>query len=292
MNEPGAATFTKTPPLKRTAALILVLGILASCKKDDRGTELFAATPETRPVTPVIAELSGLTASKKAPAFLWGLEDSGNPARLFLIRSTGAVAREISVTGASNRDWEDIAQVGTELYIAETGDNNGVYTDYRILILTEPDSTQATAAVTRSIVFTYPDGPHDVEAILPDAASGAIYLITKREATARIYKLTPPFAATNIAQPAGNLTYTGVTSAAVSPDGTELLVRTYTDLHYYRREGSESFEAALAHMPRTLPIVLEPQGEAVCFAGDNSGFYTGSERGLGTTVNLQFYRRR
>jgi hypothetical protein len=37
---------------------------------------------------------------------------------------------------------------------------------------------------------------------------------------------------------------------------------------------------------------MEPQGEAVSFALDGSGFFTVSEKGFANSVNINFYNRK
>ena len=84
-----------------------------------------------------------------------------------------------------------------------------------------------------------------------------------------------------------------MTSAASSSSGDELLIKTYTSLSYWKRNMNETIGDALKRAPGTLNYQVEPQGEAVCFRNDNSGFYTLSERpSLISAVSLNFYQRK
>jgi hypothetical protein len=185
-----------------------------------------------------------------------------------------------------------MALVDGQIYIAETGDNSQVYPDY--LFYKFPEPTQATDTVKNieTIRFTYPDGPHDAEAFLVDPVTKDIFIITKRDVPSRIYKLAFPYGATNVVTPAGNLDYAGVVSAALSPDGNEIIVKTYTDLYHYKKSSSQSIAQALQGDTTLIKYIAEPQGEAISFAADNSGFYTLSEKGFASYVNLNFYKRR
>ncbi len=91
----------------------------------------------------------------------------------------------------------------------------------------------------------------------------------------------------------GTLPQQVVVGAAISPDGNEIIVKTYSALHYWKRSTSESVEQALSRPAVKLSYQLEIQGEAIAFRNDNSGFFTLSERpALISSVNLDFYKRK
>jgi hypothetical protein len=179
-----------------------------------------------------------------------------------------------------------------QLYIAETGDNARVYPDYSIYRFPEPAQSTDTVKNIETIRFSYPDGSHDAEAFLVDTVTKDIFIITKNDNPSRIYKLVSPSGTGNIASLVGTLDYSAVVSAAQSPGGTGIVVKTYTGVYYYKRNPSQSIDQALQNQPSPLKYVIEPQGEAITFATDNSGFYTLSEKGFASFVNLNFYRRK
>lgn len=252
----------------------------------------FDSIPKMVAVQPMIAEASGIADSKVNAGYLWVEEDSGNPTQLYLLKHDGTVQKKIFVSGVANRDWEDVVLSAGNLYIGEIGDNNAAYTDYAFYKFPEPSLSADTAKNVETIRFRYPDGAHDAEGFLVEPSTGGIYIITKRDAASKIYKLSPPFAAgINIAEAVGQLPYNGVVSAALSPDGKEVIIKTYTALYHYPISTGEKIEAALQKTYTQLPYQLEPQGEAVCFAADNSGYYTLSEKGFGALVQLYFYKR-
>ncbi|MEM9831568.1 MAG: hypothetical protein AAF944_13090, partial [Bacteroidota bacterium] len=77
----------------------------------------------------------------------------------------------------------------------------------------------------------------------------------------------------------------------LSLDGRELLIKSYVQVLYWQRESSEtSLFELMQQEPKILPYVAEPQGEAIGWAADRSGFFTLSEKGS-VTPNLYFYRR-
>lgn len=280
-----------------STAFYLLLILLPACSKGSASPNtvpLFDSVPTKKPVTPIINEISGIADSKINPGYLWGLEDSGNPPQIYLIGHSGTVLKTIYIKDVFNRDWEDMAIMDNNIYIGEIGDNNQSYTEYSIYKFPEPASSVDTIKNVETIRFTYPDGSHDAEAFLVDANTKDIYIITKRDNPSRIYKLAFPYATASVNKLVriNELPYSGVVSAALSPDNKAILIKTYTNLYYYKKSAGESIEQVLQKTFTSLPYTLEPQGEAVSFAADNSGFYTLSEKGFFTSVSLYFYKRK
>lgn len=283
---------------------LLIAGFLfLQCQKKEIAAP--ALPFETKPVAvPVIAgfmdEASGMTASKSFPGSLWVQQDGGNPSELILISEKGILQKRISLRAAVNRDWEDMASGAgpvadsNYIYIAETGDNNAVYSSYSIYRFIEPGLSTDTIVQVDRINFQYPDGAHDAEAIFISKQKD-IYIITKRDANSKIYKLPFPQVTSSIitATFVGELSFTGVTGAAFSGNGSELLVKTYAGVYYWKLNANELPETALKRKPLQLGYETEPQGEAICFHYDNLGFYTLSERPFfASSVALNYYKRK
>ncbi|HVF82291.1 MAG TPA: hypothetical protein VM884_10170 [Flavisolibacter sp.] len=274
-----------------------LVATFSACHREPARTTIkkppFDSLPAVVPVTPLIAEASGIADSRKIPGSLWVQEDSGNPPQLTLLNHNGTVQKTVYVKGATNRDWEDVVLAGTDIYIGDIGDNSSAYTDYVIYKFPEPNLAVDTVRAFVTIRFRYPDGAHDAEAFLVDPTTGNIYIITKREAPSRIYKLTAPFTASVVytAARVGDLGYSGVVSAALSSNATEIIVKTYLSLNYYKKEASDKIETILQKSPVSIPYQAEPQGEAVCFRADGSGYFTLSEKGFGDDVKLYYYGR-
>ena len=280
--------------MKKTYCILFIVFLSISCKKnkEKEETALFESTPVSMPLVPVLDEISGIADSKINPGYLWGHEDSGSPAVIYLIGHDGNVLKSIFLKDATNRDWEDMVLAGGQIYLAETGDNSQVFTDYLIYKFPEPAQTADTVKNIQTVRFSYPDGPHDAEALLVDSATMDIFILTKNDNPSRIYKLTWPYGTTNIALPAGTLDYSGVVSASLASGGVEILVKTYGALYHYKRKSGQNIAQTLQNVYTQVQYVAEPQGEAIGFAADNSGFFTLSEKGAAGFVNLNFYKRR
>lgn len=297
----------KQPTMKIIIPIVL---IFAACNKTPSqvvppvpNTDRFQKVPDIYPLTRPIPEVSGIADSRTIADHLWAQEDSGNPPRIFAIKHEGFVTDSFMVAGARNRDWEDITvgkgpnEALTYIYVGDIGDNNSQYPDYTIYRIPEPTSfANAEITVYDRLKFTYPDGSHDAEALLVDDATKDIFVITKRDAVSKMYKIPYPQDAQNMNQAVfvADLKYPGVVSASLSLSGTEVIVKTYTNLYYYLRPAGEALEVTLAKSPSdTLEYQLEPQGEAVAFTKSNSGFFTYSEKGLSESFpTLLFYRRK
>ena len=288
----------------RIFVFLIGLLIVSSCKLSIPGVAIaqFSPTPTVAPVTPgQIDEASGMADSRSQPGNVWVEEDGGNPAELTLLGYDGKVKGKIGVPTVTNRDWEELAagpgpKEGTNyLYIGEIGDNNGQYDTYQIYRLPEPANLQTPITQVERINFRYPDGPRDAEAMFVDPKTKDIYIISKREPNVRLYRLAYPqnVNEVTVAQSYGELPITFVTGAAISPDGSEIAVRTYTAISYWKRNADQTIADALQNgSSRQLPYRQEPQGEAICFDKDGKGYFTISEKANASSVNLYYYGRK
>lgn len=262
----------------------------------------FETTPQKVPITPgIIDEASGIVASYSMPGNFWINQDSGQPASLYLVSADGKNIKEMKISGATNRDWEDVAigpgpAAGTNyLYIGDIGDNANaapVSFIYRV-----PEVADANASFDQNalekISFTYPDGPRDAESLLLDPVTKDIFVLSKSGQGTNVYKLAFPqsISETMVAEKVG--TMPGVTLATggnISKDGTEILIRTYLAAYYWKVKSGESVAQTLTQAAtKSLLVVL---GEAVCMDVEGKGFYTISEKGSASSVTLNYYKKK
>ncbi len=122
---------------------------------------------------------------------LWTLNDSGGKPVIYkLDTATGKIIQRITISNATNVDWEDMAQDSEFVYIGDFGNNSGNRTDlkiYKVKIDDIPESGDATVNAD-VIFFYYPDQPnkkiekrrynnYDCEAVM--AAGDSLYLFSK-----------------------------------------------------------------------------------------------------------------
>ncbi|MEZ0539423.1 hypothetical protein [Fibrella arboris] len=251
-----------------------------------------------------LSESSGIAASPQNPGYFWTQEDSGNPNEIQLINQEGDVVGAYTLAGLTNRDWEEIT-VGPGpipgkryVYVAEIGDNQLRYSTKIIYRFLEPtlDTTRLpvreTITAIDSIKLTLPDGPKNAEAILLDPGTLDLYLLSK-EAYCVLYKASYPQSLTQTTMMEKLLVtpLDYLTAAAMSPDGKEMLIRTYDQLFYFTRQPGESVVDALKRPPLLLPLAQEAQGEAIGWAANGAGYYTTSERTFFFAEPLYFYLR-
>lgn len=261
---------------------------------------------------PAISEASGIVASRNNAEILWTHNDSGNEPKIYAVSTSGKVIGEWVIDGARNRDWEDIAigpgpKEGVNyLYVGDIGDNQAVHASLDIYRFPEPainsdNSVSDTIRNAEKINLKYPDGARDAETLLVDPFTNDLYIVSKRDRFAGIYRLSYPQSTsfTVLAEKVGewNQEIVGIFNQPVggdiSPDGKELLIKSYVEVLHWRRESEETtlFDL-LQQAPRILPYVVEPQGEAVGWAADGSGYYTLSEKQGTATPRLYFYERK
>lgn len=287
---------------------LIGLLLLSGCQQTDKAPELNTSAFEPAISQGVIEgntirEASGLAASYNNPGKLWTHNDSGNDAAIFLISTKGEIHCTVYLSGIKNRDWEDIA-VGSEggknfVYVAEIGDNNAAYKTKFLYRFEEPviseGVTDTTLHPVDRIEFELSDGSRDTEALTIDPVSGDFYIFSKRESRVNLYRLPAPLATTGTItaeKVLEKLPFSLVVAADISKDGTEILIKNYDHVFYWKRSSGESIEAALKRVPERLPYDPEPQGEAIAFDLAGKGYYTLSEQKKKLKQHLFFYKRK
>ncbi|KPM33771.1 secreted protein with Por secretion system C-terminal sorting domain [Croceitalea dokdonensis DOKDO 023] len=84
--------------------------------------------------------------------------DSGNLPELYELDTlTLAITRTVRITNHSNKDWEDLAQDESFIYIGDFGNNNGDRQDLRVLRIAKADYDISDEVSAEEIVFLYED---------------------------------------------------------------------------------------------------------------------------------------
>ena len=298
--------------------LLFSLSLVAySCKdditkdNDDNTVDTLFKTAEVAGTVEydAINEASGLVNSRHNPDLFWVNNDGGigDENRIFLMDKNGKHKAEYWLDGVINIDWEDISiGPGPEdninyIYVGQIGDNQAQFDTRNIFRFPEPspDANQfpLTDTITgiETITYVYPDGPRDAESLFIDPLTKDIYIISKRESPEiNIYvaKFPQSLSDTITLEQVGTLPFTQATAGDISSDGSEVLIKNYTNIYYWKRTAEESVSEALAKTPTNIPYLLEPQGEAIAFVLDGNGFYTVSEEPNNIEAVLYFYERK
>jgi hypothetical protein len=290
--------------------LLPVLLALCACNAPS------AATTETgKPASMVVAgeldekdlkEASGMTYSARRDDLLWVHNDSGNKPRLYAIDLAGKLQGRLKLEQADNEDWEDIAAFELDgepyLLIADIGNNDGKRDHVSLYIVAEPDLSEddkQSSAPAWRIDFTYPDGPHDAEAVAVDSERERVLILSKREIPPRLYEVplrpaSDKLQTARLLEPLATLpapTRQAVEFAPrskdwhwqpvamdVSRDTSVLVIMTYGALYYYQRHGNEDWAQALRRPPLVFGLGNMRDNEAAAISADGRTIFVTVEK--------------
>jgi hypothetical protein len=248
---------------------------------------------------PRAIELSGLVATSDGYVSEIDSQFDPNQVRIVYLDQSCRVTRTLGYPTPA-RDPEDlaIARDGT-LWVADIGDNLTATTRRQTVALWKVPKGGGPPVIHR---LTYPDGPHDAEALL-FASDGTPIVVTKElGGTAFLYQPTGPLqpgtaagvamkrvgefrpvasGASNALGPTGELLVTG---AATSPDRRRVALRTYTAAYEWDVPDGDVVKAITTGTPRMTALPDEPQGEAIAYTMDGQYFLTLSDESGPTTM--------
>lgn len=249
-----------------------------------------------------ITESSGLVASRCNENVFWTHNDSGDGAFVFALNAKGENLGVYKITGAKNKDWEDIAafknaQGKCFLYLGDIGDNKKAKSVLTIYRVREPKVSDADKNSTRknpqatdaaeAIKFEYPDAPHNAETLLVHPQTGDIYILSKDfDAAAGVYKLPANYDLnkTNRLEKIADITVPSIpngllTGGDVSPDGKRIILCDYSAAYeIVLPNTAKSFDEIWREKPLTVELGDREQGEAVCYSADGKSIYATSEK--------------
>ena len=219
-----------------------------------------------------IPESSALTFSTRQPGWLYTINDSGNPAVVYVVaEASGRVVGTATLSGVETVDPEALA-IGADdrLYVADVGDNSGVRESVALYALPQPG--RGDVSVTpQSYTVRYPDGAHDAEAVITDPVDGRISILTKELFSGAVYRLPKTLDADRVltAQRVAPVRLPGlVTDAGSLPDGC-VVVRTYATALVYRLPDWEQVA--------TVQLPPQRQGESLAPRPDGGSVLIGTE---------------
>ena len=253
----------------------------ATCRLVQRG----AALPAD------VAESSGAAFDPRAEGVFWTHGDSGADPLLYAVAADGQVAGRVLVTGARNRDWEDLAigpcEGGDCLYVGDIGNNssspNREMVLYRVPLPALSDTATAPAQVFRA---RFPGEGRDTEAMFV-TTDGGVYLINKGQRNQiELWRWPTPLQAGPVdlvrirtLAPEPRQPGDAVTGAGASRDGRWVAVRTYGRLLLFRT--ADLLGSGEAAFTMDLTPLAEPQGEGVAMRADGTVLLTSESGGHG-----------
>ncbi|MFC3562920.1 hypothetical protein [Pedobacter jamesrossensis] len=243
-----------------------------------------------------LSEISGLFISRNNLFFIHN--DSGDTSRFFAIDAKGNLVSTLYFKGDLSKkhfgvtDCEDIAggpglvKNKSYIYLGDIGDNGSNRPYVTVYRFPEPNKFSINMQIeSEAVHLKYPNGPQDAETLMVDPILKELIIISKRQDTVGIYSASLFFKNedTVTMKKQGSLFLPGkglwkyVVSGDISRDGRQVILKTYTNVYYWLRNGKEPISQTLRRMPTKLPYILEPQGEAVGFTPDGKAYYCISE---------------
>ncbi len=240
----------------------------------------------------ILKESSGLLNTNN---IIWSFGDSGNKNEIYSIdTNNGSIKATVTLTGASNTDFEDIAQDSTYIYIGDFGNNNGDRQNLVIYKIPKQTNWNITNNISpEAIRFTYPDQTSfssnsktdfDCEAMI--IQKNQVYIFTKNHNNqhTRLYKLPTK---------AGNYTaelitsfdsYGLITGADIADDGSKIALTGFnptSDIAFvwvlYNFTNNQFFSGN-NKLINIGPRTVVGQVEGVCFSNNNMLYISNEQK--------------
>ncbi|GAB3920141.1 hypothetical protein [Mucilaginibacter myungsuensis] len=249
----------------------------------------------------IMDETSGIAASTLNNGVFYIHNDSGDTSRFFAISTDGTLKATYNFNPEPHsgspygvRDMEDIAVgPGPEkdknyVYLGDIGDNAASHKYITIYRIEEPklDVEEPTKRLTaEQLYLKYPDKPKDAETMMVDPVGQLIYIVSKRNNSVIVYTtpLNYKTGDTVTLDKRTTLHFGGIppfkwiTGGSISKDGSQILLRNYNRVFYWKRTGDMPIWETMTQKPLKLYYKKEKQGEAIGFTNDGKGYYTASE---------------
>ncbi len=283
---------------------VICLAAKAQCPQFEVGLQVGTVSHD------LLDEISGIAASRKNTDVFWVHNDRGGLARVWALTSEGTHLGIYYLSGATNRDWEDIA-IGPGpvdgvdyLYVGNIGGGgapNPYITVYRVAeptVDSEQPPVETTLTDVDTINLEYPDGDQyrDAETLMVDPVTKDIYIISKEGIPPGVYRAPYPQSTTTTTtmEHVCNLPYPWDESSGgdISLDGSMIIVRDDDDHAsiWLRPEGTNLWEAfSGTECSVELPFPSELNGEAICFDAEGKGYYTTTERESGPKPPIYYF---
>ncbi|MBJ8345025.1 hypothetical protein JGU72_10150 [Antrihabitans sp. YC2-6] len=233
-----------------------------------------------------MVELSGVIVGD---GVIYGMADSGADDKLAVLNADCTLNRWIP-NPVDPFDVEDLQFFDGQLWLSDTGDNRRVRPT---IALTRIDPASGAGELHR---LTYPDGPHDAEALLIDSSGIPIVVTKEALGVGGVYRPVEGRTVADLPSPGptmlekvGLVDLPGpITGGAVSADGKVAALRTYSDAFLYWAPEGDIAAALTSGRGFRIALPRQPQGEAIAFDRDG-GLVIGSES-TGALQPLQVLR--
>lgn len=243
--------------------------------------------------TPTDSGLKELSGMGMLDGALFAIGDSGTDEQMARLDRDCVVTDWLTVP-VDPYDTEDLAIRDGSIWLSDTGDNRRARDT---VALTRVDPADGAGELHR---LTFPDGRHDVEALVVEPGGRPVLVTKEFSAAAGIY--APDVAVDALPSPGptplrrvgevtlGAISSSGVavpgaavTGAALSVDGDVVALRTYSTAYLIPVRDGDVVAALATQVPVEVRIPDQPQGESLAFTPEGD-LLAGSESGGATTL--------
>lgn len=261
---------------------------LLSCQTDESFGKLIFLADLPRALNEVSGNEKILNSN-----LIWMHNDGGNAPKLFGVSENGNIVKEVLID-AKNHDWEDISSdENGNIYIGDFGNNRNRRKNLRILKVANKALEKKKAAV-EIIAFEYENQhdfpPKNSELFFDTEAffyhKNHFYIFTKSRVKNRygqtyLYKI-PAKPGKHIAQLIGeyyngNSSYSWITAADISEDGTKVALLSEKNLILLSDFTGDAF---LSGTIKTRLFKHISQKEGICFKDNNTLLITDEKTGF------------
>jgi hypothetical protein len=237
-----------------------------------------------------LREISGLV--ETGPGVMFAINDKA-PALIYRLDERCAIVSTLSLHEPV-LDTEDLA-VGPDgsLWVGDIGGNKFSRTTVTLY-------QRLPHGGVEQYDLSYPDGPHDAEALLISRLGQLVIVTKKQNGQSLIFSAQLPLA------PSSPLTLLGgvdvgalrpehrgsrcVTGGAVSRDGGHFALRTYTTAYEWDAPDGDIIAALRGAQPRPVELAPTKQGEAIAYSADGTELLTGTERLPAPVHTMRIFR--
>lgn len=309
------------PAGRRVVLALLVLALVwlaspgpARAEESAPGAAVRYGTPATlcSVTDPRLDQISGMATSRGAlyvvndtsPVTVWRLDGACRVTQRTQLRIPAARDPRATLRsfGPKAVDVEDLgATADGALWLADTGGNTGRRAVVSLYRWVPPGALDAALAgqvrkrdapvanpVTR-YDLRYPDGPHDVEALLVSLTGQAVLITKVRTGVAGVYAASLPLQPVSTLRRVGTLDLRpwlpgrpvpalAVTGGSVAQDGVHFIVRTRASALEWDAPDGDVVRALSTGVPRAVRLETTPQGEAITYTEGSHTLLTEGEQ--------------
>lgn len=220
-----------------------------------------------------LEEISAAETTSKS-ALIWVIEDAGNKNILYGLDTSGTIKKELKITNAENKDWEDLTSDNFgNIYIGDIGNNKENRNTYTIYKIANPENSNVTATA-EIIEFKLPKKMKEKDFEGFFLHENNFYLFSKETKDFKVFSV-PNAIGSHKATLVSEFNLEGknnkITSADISDDGKKIVLLNHEKLWLLTDfEGDNFFEGKITQ----APFNHDTQKEGICFKNNTTVLIT------------------